>query len=64
MPIINELDSQSTGLIEVKSVIKLLVKHSKLYNRDFNKNSSILLISWNSALIPDRLVLSLKATKA
>ena len=35
MPMIKELDTQSTGLIEVKAVIKLLEKQSKLYTRDF-----------------------------
>ena len=35
LPIIKELDSQNTGQVEVKAVIKMLEKHSKVYARDF-----------------------------
>ena len=35
IPLIKELDSQQTGQVEVKAVIKLLEKHSRVYARDF-----------------------------
>ena len=35
LPLIKELDGQGIGQVEVKSVIKLLEKHSRVYARDF-----------------------------
>jgi hypothetical protein len=35
LPLIKELDSQQTSKVEVKAVIKLLEKHSRVYARDF-----------------------------
>ena len=35
LPLIKELDGQGIGQVEVKAVIKLLEKHSRVYARDF-----------------------------
>ena len=35
LPLIKELDGQGIGQVEVKAVIKLLEKHSRVYAREF-----------------------------